>query len=461
MHELNIKVRNKIAAQTGKAEYVCGNSDYIAVFDLDSEWDAYDTKTARFSYNGSYTNVVFDGNQCPVPVITDTHCFRIGVYAGDLHTTTAARVPCRKSILCGGGSHVAPSEDVYNQLMQRMSELETPDWNQNDSTKKDYIKNRTHWDETEPRLVDVLPLAPLSIHSGAFQLDDGVCLQDYYVCTALGETSSMTDFQVVFDDVVYDVQHQVQQEGDDTIFIVGNTGLISGSDNGDGLPFLILIFVRNSAAYYENCFYRGDVNTPHMISVNCLAKLCRPIDLKYLPLGLVQAVETVDGGFVPSGKTVYIPPKGRTFSGNPYNVVLPDNSLIPRVEGPFVASAGTGLLPVVTNSLSTLLPAQIGGMNIFNLDLSDYNVSNVADCVKNTPYNDRNQFTLSIGYKISKNQVYNPVFCMMMSNDPCSAASSWCCGGIAYKPNSGQLYGMRLVLEKDNTSFQLVIRRLL
>lgn len=145
MYELNIKVRNKIAAQTDKAEYVCGNSDYIAVFDLDTEWDAYDTKTARFSYNGSYTDVVFDGNQCPVPVITDTHCFHIGVYAGDLHTTTAARVPCRKSILCGGGSHATPSEDVYNQLMQRMNELETPDWNQNDSTKKDYIKNRTHW----------------------------------------------------------------------------------------------------------------------------------------------------------------------------------------------------------------------------------------------------------------------------------------------------------------------------
>lgn len=123
MYELNIKVRNKIATQTDKAEYVCGNSDYIAVFDLDSEWDAYNTKTARFSYNGSYTDVVFDGNQCPVPVITDTHCFHIGVYAGDLHTTTAARVPCRKSILCGDGAPADPTPDVYDQLMEKLNDI--------------------------------------------------------------------------------------------------------------------------------------------------------------------------------------------------------------------------------------------------------------------------------------------------------------------------------------------------
>lgn len=126
MYELNIKVRNKIAAQTDKAEYVCGNSDYIAVFDFDAEWDAYETKTARFSYSGSYADVVFDGNQCPVPVITDTHCFHIGVYAGDLHTTTAARVPCRKSILCSGGSPAAPREDVYAQIMEAVNAIDVP-----------------------------------------------------------------------------------------------------------------------------------------------------------------------------------------------------------------------------------------------------------------------------------------------------------------------------------------------
>lgn len=150
MYELNIRVRNKIAAQTDKAEYVCGNSDYIAVFDLDSEWDAYDTKTARFSYNGSYTDVVFDGNQCPVPVITDTFCFHIGIFAGDLHTTTAARVACKKSVQCGSGTVADPPDDVYNQIMELLNR-ESGVWYP--SVKDGYVSwNRSNM-ETEPEPV--------------------------------------------------------------------------------------------------------------------------------------------------------------------------------------------------------------------------------------------------------------------------------------------------------------------
>lgn len=139
---MNITVRNKIATKTDNVAYVCGNSDYVINFDFDSEWDAYDTKTARFAHDGQHTDVVFAGNQCNVPIITNTYAFHVGVFAGDLHTTTAARVPCRKSILCGSGAPANPTPDVYDQLMERMAQLEAPDWDQNDPTAKDYIKNR-------------------------------------------------------------------------------------------------------------------------------------------------------------------------------------------------------------------------------------------------------------------------------------------------------------------------------
>lgn len=122
MPGINITVKNKIARADG-AHYVCGNSDYVANFKFDSEWDEYETKTARFSYNGSYVDVVFDGDQCPVPIISDTYFFLMGVYAGNLHTTTPARVPCKKSILCGGGSPAGPAPDVYNQIMEQLNDL--------------------------------------------------------------------------------------------------------------------------------------------------------------------------------------------------------------------------------------------------------------------------------------------------------------------------------------------------
>lgn len=149
MPEMNITVRNKIATKTDNMAYVCGNSDYVINFAFDGEWDAYDTKTARFARDGQYTDVVFTGNQCNVPVITNTYAFHVGVFAGDLHTTTAARVPCRKSILCGAGAPEDPPKNVYDQLMERMAQLETSDWAQNDPTAKDYVKNRTHYVERQ------------------------------------------------------------------------------------------------------------------------------------------------------------------------------------------------------------------------------------------------------------------------------------------------------------------------
>lgn len=53
MPDINILVKGKIATAIDTSEYICGNSDYIAKFCFDAEWDAYETKTARFSYNGS------------------------------------------------------------------------------------------------------------------------------------------------------------------------------------------------------------------------------------------------------------------------------------------------------------------------------------------------------------------------------------------------------------------------
>lgn len=114
---INVSVENKIATQTDDTEYVCSNSAYVVKFAFDSEWDAYDTKTARFSYNGGYIDIVFTGTECHVPIISDTYFFNIGVYAGNLHTTTPARVPCKKSILCGNEPEYSASQEVKNEFL--------------------------------------------------------------------------------------------------------------------------------------------------------------------------------------------------------------------------------------------------------------------------------------------------------------------------------------------------------
>ena len=120
---IEIDVLNKIAKLRYPVFAVCGNSDYVIVFNFDEEWNEYNTKTARFKYGGSYTDVVFTGNECPMPVMQDVYNVEIGVFAGDLHTTTSAYLPMKKSILCGSGVPVDPTPSVYNQIIQMLDNI--------------------------------------------------------------------------------------------------------------------------------------------------------------------------------------------------------------------------------------------------------------------------------------------------------------------------------------------------
>lgn len=124
-HIINVSVKNHVAKQTDKTVYVCGNDDFVINFDFDSEWDQYDVKTARFTYGGNYVDVVFTSNTCAVPIITNVWRFKVGVFAGDLSTTTPVLISASKSILCETGTPAAPTDDVYNQIIEVVNEATT------------------------------------------------------------------------------------------------------------------------------------------------------------------------------------------------------------------------------------------------------------------------------------------------------------------------------------------------
>ena len=118
MKRIEISVQNLVAWQTNLTDYVCGNSKFVVGFDFDKEWNEFETKTARFIHGGEHTDIVFTGTECKVPKIFNVKTMEIGVFAGDLHTTTPAVVKCRKSILCKSGTPAAPTPDVYAQVME-------------------------------------------------------------------------------------------------------------------------------------------------------------------------------------------------------------------------------------------------------------------------------------------------------------------------------------------------------
>lgn len=126
MTNIKITVAKKRATLAQEARIVCGNSDYTVTFAFGDEWARYSVKTARFTYKVKglrrKQEVVFSGNTCPVPTLSNTDEVLIGVYAGNLQTTTGAAVPCERSILCGDPVHEDPPEDVYNQVVELCGE---------------------------------------------------------------------------------------------------------------------------------------------------------------------------------------------------------------------------------------------------------------------------------------------------------------------------------------------------
>ena len=116
MPKLTVEVKGKIA-DSESGQIICDNSDYTIEFLFDEEWAAEPIKTARFIWNGQYEDIVFTGNSCKVPLVSNTNNLAVGVYAGDLRTTTPAMFACHKSILGGGETPSEPTEDVYAQII--------------------------------------------------------------------------------------------------------------------------------------------------------------------------------------------------------------------------------------------------------------------------------------------------------------------------------------------------------
>lgn len=101
--KLTVTVRNKVPEIRYGDYLVSDNKQLKIVFDLDSEWDAYAHKTARFNLDGWQFDIAFTGDTVTLPLLPAyTGELKVGVYAGDLATTTAVSIPVRDSILAPG-----------------------------------------------------------------------------------------------------------------------------------------------------------------------------------------------------------------------------------------------------------------------------------------------------------------------------------------------------------------------
>lgn len=123
MEKIEVIIADKVASVTGKPKLICGNSDYIISFTFDAEWDDEENKVARFTFckNGlkKFIDVPITENTCKVPILSGIELVTVGVYAGNLKTTTGANIRCKKSILCDTAEE---DTDVIENLFEMIKE---------------------------------------------------------------------------------------------------------------------------------------------------------------------------------------------------------------------------------------------------------------------------------------------------------------------------------------------------
>ena len=124
MPNIKVTVAEKIATNMSPGVLiVCGNSDYTVTFTFDSEWTGIETKTARFLFYKQgkpwFTDTTFTGDTVQAPVLRGVEFVLVGAYAGELRTTTPARILCSRSILCDEGTEVAdgPTRENLERLI--------------------------------------------------------------------------------------------------------------------------------------------------------------------------------------------------------------------------------------------------------------------------------------------------------------------------------------------------------
>lgn len=128
---IHITVRNRVPTITAGEDVISHNSDYVAEFEFDEEWQDK-VKTVYFvCEDGSYQAVVMSGNTCDVPMLDGEHRrIFVGVQAGAaekpsiLKTTRPCCLKVKDSIADYLGQPIPdPTPDVYQQIIAMLEDI--------------------------------------------------------------------------------------------------------------------------------------------------------------------------------------------------------------------------------------------------------------------------------------------------------------------------------------------------
>lgn len=128
---IHITVRDRVPTITDGEDVISHNSDYVAEFEFDEEWQNK-VKTVYFvCEDGSYQAVVMSGNSCGVPMLDGEHRrIFVGVQAGSAEKPSVLKTsrPCCLKVADSiadllGQPIPDPTPDVYQQIIAMLEDI--------------------------------------------------------------------------------------------------------------------------------------------------------------------------------------------------------------------------------------------------------------------------------------------------------------------------------------------------
>lgn len=125
---MDFYIKNKIIQLDKKSlieeekKPVSHNTGYIANFIFDEEWNGKE-KTARFINGDKYKDVLLVDDKCEIPIEIMGSIVEVGVFAGNLKSTTATYVRFLPDILEKYGLPADPAPEIYTQILEMIKNI--------------------------------------------------------------------------------------------------------------------------------------------------------------------------------------------------------------------------------------------------------------------------------------------------------------------------------------------------
>lgn len=200
-----------------------------------------------------------------------------------------------------------------------------PDWNQNDETQPDHIKNRTHYSKIARGTI----VEEQSVNIDYLNTDEPYVRLDVKSNIIEGNT-----YTVILNGISYECVAWKKPES--AALVLGNGSFNGNEGLGEDAPFACLIS-ENESGYFYSYLYAADGD--YTISVEGDIEEVHTLDEKYLPKS------------VPLQKDMYMRGLQMVFDLNQSNISIPDNVGYPEITSNISLTTWREFANALNNSL--------------------------------------------------------------------------------------------------------------